>query len=199
MTKDAKNGPYLTGQLLIAMPTMPDIRFARSVVYLCAHSEEGAMGLVVNQAFDAIDFPGLLKQLGIETEDSDHAKNHVQDQAIRVQFGGPVEQGRGFVLHSADYVQESTMVVDDQVALTATVDILQSIATGKGPSKRLLALGYAGWGPGQLDDEILKNGWLTVESDPALLFNTDLDGKWEKALDKIGIRPEMLSDTAGHA
>lgn len=191
VTEKETPDPYLSGQLLIAMPSMPDPRFSRSVVYLCAHSEEGAMGLVINRPLDSIDFPDLLEQLGVEVENP--------DRAIRVLFGGPVEQGRGFVLHSSDYIQDSTLVVDEQVSLTATVDILQSIATGKGPSHKLFALGYAGWGPGQLDDEILNNGWLSVEADPALLFGDNLTGKWEQALDKIGIRPEMLSDTAGHA
>lgn len=183
--------PYLVGQLLVAMPAMPDPRFAKSVVYMCAHNEEGAMGLVINRPLDSIDFPDLLEQLNVEVKNP--------EQAIRVMFGGPVEQGRGFVLHSPDYIQDSTLVVDEDVALTATVDILQSIATGSGPSSRLFVLGYAGWGAGQLDNEILNNGWLSVEADPSLIFGDDLDGKWENALGKIGIRPEMLSDSAGHA
>lgn len=191
MIDKPNTSPYLVGQLLVAMPAMPDPRFAKSVVYMCAHNEEGAMGLVINRPLDSIDFPDLLEQLNVEVKNP--------DQAIRVMFGGPVEQGRGFVLHSSDYIQDSTLVVDKDVALTATVDILQSIATGSGPSSRLFALGYAGWGAGQLDNEILNNGWLSVEADLSLLFGDDLDGKWENALGKIGIRPEMLSDTVGHA
>lgn len=181
----------LVGQLLVAMPGMPDPRFAKSVIYICAHNEEGAMGLVVNQPMDGIDFSGLLDQLDIESA--------TPDQDIRVLFGGPVEQGRGFVLHTPDYERGSTMMVDEHVSLTATIDILRSIATGAGPSQKLLALGYAGWGPGQLDGEMLENGWLTVEADPDILFDTDLDAKWARALAKLGVAPEQLSGIAGHA
>jgi putative transcriptional regulator len=183
--------PYLSGQILVAMPGMRDPRFARSVIYMCAHSAEGAMGLVLNRALDSLTFPDLLEQLGIETAD-------LGDQ-IRVHFGGPVESGRGFVLHSPDYIQEATLVVDDDIALTATVDILKAIAVGEGPRRRLLALGYAGWGPGQLDTEIKSNGWLHVAADENLVFGPDLDNKWEHAMDKLGIDPSMLSDDAGHA
>lgn len=184
-------GSSLVGQLLVAMPGMPDPRFAKSVIYVCAHNEEGAMGLVVNQPMDNIDFSGLLEQLEIVSPSP--------DQDIRVLFGGPVEQGRGFVLHTSDYERGSTLAVDDQVSLTATIDILRSIAAGGGPSQKLLALGYAGWGPGQLDIEILENGWLNVDADPDILFDDDLNAKWARALGKIGIAPENLSTTAGHA
>jgi len=183
--------PYLVGQLLIAMPGMPDPRFAKSVIYVCAHNDEGAMGLVINRQLDTIDFPDLLKQLDISPVPP--------EQDIRVLFGGPVEQGRGFVLHSPDYVRDSTLLVNDDVALTATIEILRSIAGGGGPVQKLLALGYAGWGPGQLDAEILNNGWLNVEADPDLVFDGDLDAKWDRALQKIGVAPGMLSDVAGHA
>ena len=114
-------------------------------------------------------------------------------------FGGPVETGRGFVLHSPDYIHDATMVVDEDVALTATINILRAIAEGDGPAQSLLALGYAGWGPGQLDDEIKANGWLSLDSDPTLLFETDVDDKWTAAMRKLGIDPLMLSDEAGHA
>jgi putative transcriptional regulator len=182
---------YLTGQLLIAMPQMEDSRFARTVIYLCAHTSEGAMGLVVNKLMDSVAFPDLLEQLSIETGGS--------DQEILVHFGGPVESGRGFVLHSADYVHDSTLVIDDQVALTATIDILKSIAEGDGPRRSLLALGYAGWGPGQLDDEIQRNGWLCVNADDSLVFGPDLEGRWESALAKLGINLHMLSGDSGRA
>lgn len=182
---------YLTGQLIVAMPGMGDPRFNKSVIYLCAHSEEGAMGLVVNREMKELTFPDLLSQLDIEPAPS--------TTPIRVQFGGHVESSRGFVLHSPDYLQDSTLVVDDDVALTATVDILRAIADGSGPSSRLLALGYAGWGPGQLDSEIKDNGWLHVQADDDLVFDTDLSSKWERAMTKIGIDPFMLSDVAGHA
>ena len=182
---------YLTGQLLIAMPTMRDPRFQRTVIYMCAHNEEGAMGLVVNRLIGSITFPDLLQQLSIDHED-------VSDE-IRVHFGGPVESGRGFVLHSGEYQQDSTLQVNDAVALTATTDILRDIAAGAGPRRSLLALGYAGWGPGQLDDEIQANGWLNVEADEILVFDRDLDGKWEQAISKLGFEMTMLSGDAGHA
>ncbi|OFW44389.1 MAG: hypothetical protein A3J29_13825 [Acidobacteria bacterium RIFCSPLOWO2_12_FULL_67_14b] len=182
---------FLAGQLLVAMPTMADPRFAKSVIYICAHSDEGAMGLVVNQVLDSISFPDLLEQLGIEP-------SGVSEQ-IRIHRGGPVESGRGFVLHSAEYVQDTTLVVDDDIALTATVDILKAIATGRGPRRSLLALGYAGWGPGQLDSEIKANGWLNVGADDDLVFGPDLATTWDRALAKLGINPQMLSGDAGHA
>jgi putative transcriptional regulator len=183
--------PYLTGQLLVAMPQMRDPRFARSVIYMCAHSADGAMGLVVNRRVGSITFDDLLKQLNI-------GPNKRNDE-IRIHFGGPVEQGRGFVLHSSDYLQSGSLRVDDHVALTATLDILKEMAAGGGPRKSLLALGYAGWGPGQLDAEIQANGWLSVSSDEALVFDADLDHKWERAIGKIGIDFSMLSGEAGHA
>jgi len=183
--------PYLTGQLLVAMPQMRDPRFARSVIYICAHNADGAMGLVVNRRVGSITFDDLLKQLNI-------GPNKRHDE-IRIHFGGPVEQGRGFVLHSSDYMQSGTLRVDDQVALTATLDILKEMAAGGGPRRSLLALGYAGWGPGQLDAEIQANGWLSVASDEALIFDADLDHKWERAIGKIGIDFSMLSGDAGHA
>ena len=182
---------YLAGQLLIAMPGMRDPRFARTVVYMCAHSAEGAMGLVINRILDSLTFEDLLEQLGIE--------GSVPPQSATVHFGGPVETGRGFVLHSGDYRQDGTLAVAEDVSLTATVDILRAIAAGEGPRRHLLALGYAGWGPGQLDGEIRANGWLHVAADEALVFDTELDSKWDRAIAKIGIDPRMLSDAAGHA
>ena len=188
--KNAENN-YLSGQMLIAMPGMTDPRFEKAVIYICAHNEDGAMGLVVNRLIESMTFPEMLKQLDIEpTEPED---------VIRVLLGGPVEQARGFVLHSPDYLQDASMVVNDDVALTATIDILRAIADGAGPRNRLLALGYAGWGPGQLDSEILHNGWLNVSADDDLVFGEDLDAKWERAMAKIGIDPLLLSDDAGHA
>lgn len=181
----------LSGQMLVAMPGMQDPRFEKSVIYLCAHSSEGSMGLVVNKPFEAITFPDLLEQLGIEGTGA--------GERIDVHFGGPVEQSRGFVLHSPDYVRDATLVVDEDIALTATIDIMRAIADGFGPARCMLALGYAGWGPGQLDAEILNNGWLNVDADDELIFGNDLDVKWQRAMDKIGIDPRMLSDDAGHA
>ena len=190
-TSGKSESGYLTGQLLIAMPQMNDPRFARTVIYICAHTADGAMGLVINREIEALTFPDLLKQLSIEAE--------VVDDKIQVLFGGPVETGRGFVLHSSDYVQNTTMLVDKQVGLTATMEVLKDIASGNGPRLNILALGYAGWGPGQLDAEIQANGWLSVPADDGLVFGNELDKKWERALAKIGIDFSMLSSEAGHA
>lgn len=190
-TLDETDDGYLTGKMLIAMPGMPDERFAKTVIYMCAHSDEGAMGLVVNKAMPEIEFVELLEQLGIE--DAEAAPTH------QVLFGGPVESGRGFVLHSADFVREGTMVVDKEVALTATIDILRAIATGDGPRDSILALGYAGWGPGQLDQELQTNGWLVVSADRAILFDRELDSKWQRAIGKLGIDPMMISLETGRA
>ena len=191
MTDDPRDDGYLTGQLLVAMPQMLDERFVKTVIYICAHTEDGAMGLVVNKILEDIDFPDLLDQLDLSPSSG--------GDNIRVHFGGPVESGRGFVLHSSDYHQEATMVIDEQIALTATTDILRDIAEGDGPQSSLLALGYAGWGPGQLDSEIQANGWLSVDADPGLIFGAEPDKVWQGALAKIGIDVSMLSGDAGHA
>ena len=182
---------YLSSQLLIAMPTMQDPRFARTIVYLCAHSAEGAMGLVINRLLDQLTFPELLEQVGIK------ATRPEPDR--RVHFGGPVESGRGFVLHTCDFRTDGTLVVDNAIALTASVDILKAIAQGRGPRKSLLALGYAGWGPGQLEQEMRDSGWLHVQSDEALVFDGELDTKWARAIGKLGADPSMLSASVGHA
>ncbi len=190
MSENDTSSGYLTGQLLIAMPQMQDPRFERTVIFLCAHTADGAMGLVVNRLMDSVSFPDLLDQLNIETGGED---------SILVHFGGPVEAGRGFVLHSADFIQDSTLVINEEVALTATIDILKSIADGEGPQRCLLALGYAGWGPGQLDSEIQQNGWLCVPADDGLLFGPSLDERWEQAMGKLGIDINMLSGESGNA
>jgi putative transcriptional regulator len=204
--KIARPGPrrasaegYLDGQLLIAMPVMSDPRFARSVIYLCAHSEDGAMGLIINQRASHISFPDLLERLGIVSADSEDG---IADDvgAMSIHVGGPVETGRGFVLHSADYfVDDSTLPIDDGVCLTATIDILKAIAAGSGPNRAILALGYAGWSPGQLESEIQANGWLNCPSDPDLIFDSNLEAKYTRALAKIGIDPSHLVSDAGHA
>jgi putative transcriptional regulator len=182
---------YLAGQLLIAMPQMADSRFAQTVIYVCAHTADGAMGLVINREIDSITFPGLLKQLEIEAPDAG-------DQ-IRVMFGGPVESGRGFVLHSQNYVQDSTLLIGADMGLTATMDILKDMAKGAGPKRSLLALGYAGWAPGQLDHEIQANGWLHAPADESLIFGDDIGAKWDQALGILGINSALLSGDAGHA
>jgi putative transcriptional regulator len=180
----------LAGSLLIAMPQMQDPRFAGAVIFLCAHNPEGAMGLVVNKALDGIQLAQVLEQLNIEgAEPTDKP----------VLFGGPVETTRGFVLHSTDFLREASLVVGEDIAVTSTIEILQAIADGKGPERNLFALGYAGWGPGQLDAEIQANGWLHAPASPELVFAHDLDRTWTAAIAKLGFDPSMLSGAAGHA
>ena len=191
MINETSDEMYLSGHLLIAMPGMTDPRFEKSVIYMCVHNSDGAMGLLVNRPIETLTFPDLLEQLDIDPNGD--------EKRVRVLFGGPVEQARGFVLHSPDYMQDASLVVDENIALTATIDILRAIAEGRGPNNCLLALGYAGWGAGQLDTEIRNNGWLSVGADEDLIFGGDLDAKWGKAMAKIGIDPRMLSDSAGHA
>ncbi len=191
MQTDDANDNHLAGMLLVAMPGMPDPRFDRSVIYLCAHSSEGAMGIVVNQIAENVEFSAIVEQLGIEpTPDAASLKVHV---------GGPVESSRGFVLHTQDYVHENTLLIDAEFALTATVDVLKAIAGGTGPRQRVFALGYAGWAAGQLDAEIQKNGWLIAPPDERIVFELDDTEKWTGALAKIGVDPSLLSSTAGHA
>ncbi|HEY8064465.1 MAG TPA: YqgE/AlgH family protein [Methylosinus sp.] len=190
---------YLDGQMLVAMPGMADERFARSVIYLCAHSEDGAMGIVVNQPSQVRDFPDLLVQLQIIAP-QERISLPKATEAIQVLQGGPVQTDRGFVLHSSDFfIDNSTLPIDDGVSLTATIDILRAIAAGEGPNQALLALGYAGWDPGQLENEIQHNGWLNCPADPAILFDTDLESKYARALRLIGIDLARLSSAAGHA
>jgi putative transcriptional regulator len=190
---------YLDGQLLIAMPVMGDPRFERSVIYLCAHSAEGAMGIIVNRPAGSIDFPGLLVQLDI-IKKTDQIKLPENAETMRVLKGGPVETGRGFVLHSSDFfIEDATLRIDGEICLTATIDILKAIARGAGPKHALLALGYAGWAAGQLENEIQENGWLHCDADPDLIFGDDVEDKYDRALRKIGIDPGMLSNEAGHA
>jgi len=183
---------YLEGQILIAMPTMADPRFARTLIYMCAHNADGAMGLVINKPLESLTFDELLEQLEVEPNGA-----HTD---VQIHFGGPVESGRGFVLHTADFMQEGTLVVDGDIALTATVDVLREMARGAGPRHSMLALGYAGWAAGQLESEIQENAWLHVPADPDLLFGVDLEDKWELALKKVGVADfNKLSGAAGHA
>jgi putative transcriptional regulator len=190
---------YLDGQMLIAMPAMTDERFLRSVIYVCAHSTEGAMGIIVNQPAANISFPELLVQLEV-IPSSERIQLPTRAGAVKVLKGGPVETGRGFVLHSADFfIENSTLPIDEGICLTATIDILKAIARGDGPASAILALGYAGWAPGQLENEIQENGWLHCSADPELIFGTDTEGKYQKALRKIGIDLGMLSSDSGHA
>jgi putative transcriptional regulator len=196
---DSSKHGYLDGQLLIAMPVMEDPRFERSVIYLCAHSAEGAMGIMVNRPAGSIDFPELLVQLKIITK-PEQIKLPEHAETLQVLQGGPVDPGRGFVLHSSDfYIENATLLIDDKICLTATIDILKAIANGAGPKHAVLALGYAGWRPGQLEAEIQDNGWLHCDADPGLVFGDDVEDKYLRALRKIGIDPGMLSNAAGHA
>lgn len=190
---------YLDGQLLVAMPSITDPRFERGVIYLCAHSGEGAMGILVNHPAENITFPQLLEQLNVISPGTDI---RVQQplESKRVLVGGPVETGRGFVLHSADYfAEENTLPIDERISLTATLEILKAIAAGSGPKDSVLALGYAGWAPGQLETEIQANGWLTCPADPELVFKTDMEEIYDKALAKIGVDPSKLASIAGQA
>ncbi|HET6606364.1 MAG TPA: YqgE/AlgH family protein [Rhodopila sp.] len=182
---------YLTGQLLIAMPAMTDPRFAQSVIYLCAHTAEGAMGLVLNRPIVKPTFDDLLKQLQVVPLPP--------VRQIKLCAGGPVENARGFVLHTNDWTGEGSLKVDDSMALTASLDVLKVIAEGGGPRECVLALGYAGWGPGQLDQEFQQNAWLSVSPDESLMFDDEHDTKWRRALAKLHIDPLLLSGMAGHA
>jgi putative transcriptional regulator len=181
----------LTGQVLIAMPSMDDPRFSQSVIYVCAHTNEGAMGIVVNRPLASPSFDDLLRQLNVDPTPP--------ARTIRLCSGGPVDNARGFVLHTADWTDDASLRVDDTLALTASLDILKAIATGGGPSKGLLALGYAGWGPGQLDTEMGQNAWLSAPVDLDVLFDPDNSTKWRRALATLKIDPLLLSATAGRA
>ena len=192
MADDSPQTAELEGKLLIAMPGMGDPRFEKSVVFICAHSEDGALGLIVNKPAPELEFGALLEQLGIDVG--------TPERNIQVHFGGPVDNGRGFVLHSGDYVSEqATLQVSERFGMTATLDVLEAIARGNGPDDALLALGYAGWGPGQLEDEILQNGWLTCEASPDIVFEAADDAKWTAALATLGVDALMLSSEAGRA
>jgi len=182
----------LAGQLLVAMPQMQDPRFARSVVYLCAHSgDSGAMGLIINKQLGSLTMGELFAQLDIEPSAVANLRP--------VHFGGPVEAGRGFVLHTADYREEATLHIDGNISVTATLEVLRAISKDQGPRQSLFALGYAGWAPGQLDAEIQANGWLSVAADDEIVFGSDHDRKWKRALAKLGIDLSVLSSDAGHA
>lgn len=177
--------------LLIAMPGLQDGIFTRSVVYVCAHSDAGAMGIVVNQRLPDVGFGELLSQLKLP-------RSSLSVDPV-VHFGGPVETGRGFVLHSTDFIREDTVRINDTLCITGTIDILEAIAQGRGPVRSIFALGYTGWSAGQLESEIQGNSWLTVPADEELLFGTPIDDKWGRALARLGIAPSSLSTDAGHA
>lgn len=190
-TDETGDGDSLQAQLLIAMPSMQDERFQRSVIFMCSHTADaGAMGLMINKQLPNLQFADLARQLDIEAENS---------PPITMHFGGPVETGRGFVLHSDDYHRDATVPMVEGVSMTATVDILRAMASGAGPGDAILALGYAGWAPGQLEQEIQRNDWLHCAADSDIIFEVALDSKWEAAVRRIGIDPAMLSMQAGRA
>lgn len=195
MTKSENKETYLAGRLLLAMPGMGDPRFSKAVIYVCAHDENGAMGLVINHTLPGIDLSQLLSQLNITVAE------HVSNRAAKtpVLSGGPVETARGFVLHSNDFQQSDTICVDENFSVTGTIDALEAIATGRGPEEMLFILGYAGWSAGQLDSEIQENAWLVADPDHELIFSLMPDEKWEQAVQKLGVDPAMLSSAAGHA
>lgn len=188
---DSDGTGFLDGQILIAMPGMQDPRFSRALVYMCAHSSEGAMGLIVNKCADDLVWTDLFEKLDIAV------KSDLGPRPVR--YGGPVETGRGFVLHTPDYHSgEATLSVDEATSMTTTVDILQALASGDGPGRAIVTLGYSGWGAGQLESELKMNGWLCCDADADLLFGDDNDAKWDRALAKIGVDPRLLG-AGGHA
>lgn len=196
LTSDRERG-FLDGQFLIAMPSMADGNFARSVIYICAHTSAGAMGFIINRP-QAVTFADILLHLNMIDQNEaimlpDTTRN------FPIQNGGPVESGRGFVLHSEDYVSDSSIPVSDDILLTATLDIVRAISDGRGPSKAAMLLGYAGWGPGQLEREIANNDWLNCAASEDLIFDPALSGKYDRALAMIGISAASLSSEAGHA
>jgi putative transcriptional regulator len=197
LKRKPRQAGYLDDQFLVAMPGMLDERFARSVIYVCAHGEDGALGIIINQK-QQMRFPDLLVQLGVVQEkQAIHLPDATRDLVVR--HGGPVDRSRGFVLHSGDFVVESSMPVSDAVCLTATIDILRAISAGRGPQHALMALGYSGWGAGQLENEISQNGWLTCPADPEVLFADDIESMYDRILATIGVDVTHLSNVAGHA
>lgn len=187
--------PYLTGRVLLAMPSLTDPRFHRAVIYICSHDAGGAMGLVINHPLPGLGFTDLIGQLNIDPA----AKENLSRIDLPVLSGGPVESARGFLLHSSDFRQSDTVVVDEAFGVTGTIDALKAVAAGKGPKDMLFMLGYAGWSAGQLDREMQENAWLVVPADPALIFHTGAAEKWDMAIGRLGVDPAMLSSVAGRA
>ncbi len=180
----------LTGQIIISMPSLQDDRFFKTVIYICAHSKEGSMGIIINKKIDYDLYPDLLEQLGIDKP---------LENKLFLRYGGPVESGRGFILHSDDMVRKETLNIDNGVALTSTAEFFDDLSVGNGPKNSILALGYAGWGPGQLEAEIFHNSWMTLSVDNSFLFDEDVSKKWTQAYKLLGIDPNNLSFTSGTA
>jgi putative transcriptional regulator len=195
MTRDNRSiegTSFLEGKLLIALPGMSDPRFEKAVIFMCAHSAEGAMGLIINKPIEGLGFHDLVQNLDIRVT------SNMPDSPVL--FGGPVDTGRGFVLHSGEYAApNATMPVTKEISLTATLDILKAMAEGQGPEQSVFALGYAGWGPGQIENEIRLNGWLHCDADSGIVFEMDMASKWSAALRKLGIDLSLLSTNTGRA
>jgi len=188
----------LEGQFLIAMPGMSDNRFSRTVIYMCAHTDDGAMGLVINQQAEDMSYAGLLFKLELFSKIDTDINSNVK--MLSVHIGGPVATSRGFVLHSSDYfIKDSTLLINDDICLTSTIDIIQAIADGSGPQQSMTAIGYSGWGPGQLEFEIQRNGWLNCPADQEIIFENDINRKYDHALTNMGIDPAFLAHDHGHA
>ena len=181
----------LTGQLLISMPSLNDERFFKTVIYLCAHSKDGAMGIIINKKIDYDLYPDLLQQLGIDKP--------LGNKKLFIRYGGPVESGRGFILHSDEIMQKDTLSIEKGVALTSTAEFFEDLSESKGPRNSILALGYAGWSPGQLENEILSNSWMTLQTDSSFLFDDEVSNKWLNAYKLLGIDPNKLSYQSGRA
>ena len=181
----------LTGQVLISMPSLEDERFFKTVIYICAHSNEGAMGIIINKKIDYDLYPDLLEQLGIDKP--------IGNKKLFIRYGGPVESGRGFVLHSDEIMRKETLSIDKGIALTSTSDFFDDLAKGNGPKNSILALGYAGWGPGQIENEILSNSWMTLSTDSKFIFDEEVNNKWSNAFNLLGVDPSKLSNHSGTA
>ncbi len=182
---------YMTGKLLVAMPYIYDARFSQAVIYVCGHDEQGAIGIITNKVFPSLAFSELLEQLSIPMNE--------KVQSTTLFYGGPSELTRGFVLHSPDFQVDSSVAIDENFAITSTLEILRAIAAGRGPVNSIVSLGYNGWSPGQLEREIQENVWMVVESDPNLVFNAPIDDKWRLSMERIGVDPAILSIESGHA
>ena len=181
----------LTGKLLISMPSLEDDRFYKTVIYMCAHSSEGAMGIIINKKIDYDLYPDLLEQLGIDKP--------LGNKKLYIRYGGPIESSRGFVLHSDEVIQKETLTIEKGVALTSTSEFFDDLSKGNGPKNSILALGYAGWAPGQIEKEILSNSWVTLSADLTFLFDEEVNNKWNKAYKLLGVDPNKLSNYSGRA
>ena len=181
----------LTGQLLLSSPSLEDERFFKTVIYVCAHSAEGAMGIIINKKIDFDLYPDLLEQLGIDKP--------LKNKKLFIRYGGPVESGRGFVIHSDEIIQKETLTIDKGIALTSTSEFFDDLSKGKGPKNSILALGYSGWSPGQLEQEISANSWMTLATDSSFLFDDEVTNKWLNAYNLLGVDPYKLSNYSGRA